>query len=121
MRGVWGGAMREELRGLTARDCYARVHEYLRAQARDPRRGPASWLPDPARATDADVDFVLGEVIFGGLEHFFTAADLHGVKLSEYARHALETRYGGSFLLSGSFRASCRSSALFPQLSRRAL
>jgi hypothetical protein len=121
MRDVWGVVMREELRGLTARDCYARVYAYLRSQARDARRGPASWLPDPDCASDADVDFVLGEVIFGGLEHFFTAADRHGVKLSEYARHALETRYGGSFLLSGSFRASCRSSTLFPQLSRHAL
>lgn len=112
--------MREELRGLTARDCYARVHAYLRSQTRDVRRGAASWLPHPAEASDADVDFVLGEVIFGGLEHFFTSADAHGVRLSEYARHGLEARYGGSFLLSGSFRASCRSSSLFPQLSRHA-
>lgn len=120
MHVIRGEALREELRGLTARDCYARVHAYLRAQARDVRRGAASWLPDPDRATDADIDFVLGELIFGGIDHFFTSADAHGVKLSEYARHGLEMRYGGSFLLSGSFRTSCRSSALFSQLARRA-
>ena len=112
--------MREELKGLTARDCYARIYAFLRSMSPDGRRGAASWLPDPARASDADVDFVLGEVIFGGLEHFFTSADPHGVKLSEYARHGLEARYGGSFLLSGSFRSSCRASALYPQLARRA-
>ena len=112
--------MRDELKGLTARECYARIWAFLRSSSRNARRGAASWLPDPARASDSDVDFVLGEVIFGGLEHFFTTADPHGVKLSEYARQGLEARYGGSFLLSGSFRSSCRASSLYPQLARRA-
>lgn len=111
--------MREALRGLSARECYARVHAYLHSPAVGAERGAAAWLPDPAEASLPDIDLVLGEVVHGGLDAVFTAPDEHGIPLSAYARQGLEPRYGDSFLRSRSFRASCRASVLFSMLARR--
>jgi len=107
------------LQSLSARECYERVHAYLRSPGLGAGRGAARWLPDPARASDADIDLVLGDLVHGGLDALFQAPDEHGIRLSAYARHALERRYGGCFLRSGSFRASCRASALYSKLARR--
>jgi len=111
--------MGEALRGLSARDCYARVHAYLRAPSLGAGRGAARWLPDPSDASEQDIDLVLGEVVHGGLDAVFRSPDEHGIPLSAYARQALEIRYGASFLASGRFRESCRASSLFPKLARR--
>lgn len=105
--------------GLSARDCYARIHAYLRSPTLGATRGAARWLPEPAEASDPDIDLIMGELVLGGLDRVFPAPDAHGVPLSAYARQGLETRYGKRFLASRFFRASCRASSLFPSLARR--
>lgn len=111
--------MPEAVRTLSARECYARIHAYLRSPAAGTAKGAARWLPDPSSASDPDIDLVLGEVIHDGLDAVFREPDEHGIRLAAYARQGLESRHGGAFLRSDAFRASCRASSLFPKLARR--
>lgn len=104
--------MTDALRELSTRECYARVYEYVRNQPRERRQGARAWLPHPSLASDADEDFVLGEVIYGALEWSYCDADECGVTMSEYARHGLQARHGPGFLHSDAFAESCRQSAL---------
>ncbi len=107
--------MPEAVRTLSARECYARIHAFLASAA----VGTSRWLPEPERASDSDVDLVLGELVLDGLDAIFPQPDEHGIRLAAYARQGLESRHGGAFLRSDAFRASCRASSLFPKLGRR--
>jgi hypothetical protein len=68
-------------------------------------------LPQPDKASQADMDFVFGEVIFGSMEWAYHDTDEEGVKMAAYAHFAVNAEYPKGFQ-DVRFRESRKSSRL---------
>ena len=80
-----------KLMKLSRRQAYNRIRSWLMAHAAGDL---VSALPPSKTVSDADMDFVFGEVIFGRFEEFYIEKDEAGIKLSEYANHGVSKKYG---------------------------
>lgn len=72
-------------------------------------------LPSPDKATESDVDFVFGEVIFMLMEWSYHEEDDHGIKMGAYAHFAINKRYAG--IEDVKFKNSREKSLLFKRFS----
>jgi len=115
---------------MTVKDCYQRIYEWHKKYgktkvkeiySRDDAYSKAyldlvDALPSPDEATQADMDFVFGEVIFMLMEWSYHQEDEYGIKISTYAHFALEKQYVHG-LYDDQFRESRKESMLFAQFS----
>ncbi len=122
---------REKLqKELSIKECYKRIYEWHKKYGK--RRIKEKYklddaysrayldlvdvLPLPSEATQADMDFIFGEVISMLMEWSYGEEDENGIKIAEYAHLALNKQYINGFH-DEKFRKSREGSKLFTEFA----
>jgi hypothetical protein len=108
--GLLAGDLEEVPPKMTMRECYRRVYEWHkrhgseRIKAKYGRDDAYSRtyaellksLPSPESASDADMAFVFGEVIYMLMEWAYHEEDDQGIKMAAYAHYVVNKWFDGS-------------------------
>lgn len=126
--GLNPGDLEKVPREMSTKECYERIYDWHKKYGkkrvkekygRDDAYSRAyldliGKLPPPAKATQADMDFIFGEVISMLMEWSYHEEDEHGVKIAAYAHFALNKKYANGFH-DEKFRKSREASKLFTE------
>jgi hypothetical protein len=120
--------MKKVPKEMSIKQCYERIYEWHKKYGKEIVKEKYRWddayrraywdlvdvLPHPDEATQADMDFVFGEVIAGLMEWSYHEEDANGIKMAAYAYFALNKQYPAGFA-DENFWKNRKSSKLFAQ------